>query len=119
MSWSSPTTKFNGQLIQEVHSQAYDGVCPQCDFGWNLIMVAGGIIVCRRCGVAFHEPCILCEEMYSGFPLCPDGACKCCWIEAGYSDWKDWEVPLWLRQKVLAGVIPNVIWGYTVWRVNQ
>ncbi len=60
--WSSPTTKFKGLQIKELHSEALDGDCPQCVWlgrvgqrGCSaLIRVAGGIIVCKICGVAFH-----------------------------------------------------------------
>lgn len=54
--WSSPTTKFKGLQIKELHSEAITGDCPQCKTGLlhSLIRVAGGIIVCKICGVAFH-----------------------------------------------------------------
>jgi hypothetical protein len=69
--------------------------------------------------VVIHPMCPICEDESRASELCPDGACKGCWTEAGFGDWKDYGVPLWLRQKVVAGVIPNVIWGYSVWRSFQ
>ena len=64
MSWSEPGARFNGHLIREVHSQAYQGVCPCCKGETSpinngrkkirLSLIAGGIIVCMSCGVAFH-----------------------------------------------------------------